>query len=163
MATNPSPLQDAEAPPSADNFQLKRRQPPVAASVAAAAVWMRMPRAQRCPSQLRHARRCDLPLSNQCLYNKQQITSAVRIYADELYIRRRVRRGTVIVSERTGGVPGPRRRSPGQRAIIDLTTKTRQQRAPHKDVELNRRWREGCPARSILGFIFHCSFITACD
>ena len=49
-----------------------------------------------------------------------------------------------------------------RRAIIDLTTKTRRRRA-HKDVELNRRWWEGGEARSILGFIFHCAFITACD
>ena len=79
----------------------------IAASIvaAAAAAWMRMLGARRL-SELRHTRRDDLPLSNQCLYNKQQITSVVRILVDELYIRLRVQRGTVIVSSKRAGVVG---------------------------------------------------------
>jgi len=152
-------------------------------------------------TDIRTPDRCiDAASSNQCLYNKQQITSG-RSYIDgrrrarraRLYIRCRVRRGTAVVGAPTSIL---RQDARAQRRRSELATLLaggwRHATWPllcrivcsgyRRDrvvcswpfcllvTIVSDMWTEGdatpparLPAPSILGFIFHCAFITTFD
>jgi len=163
---------------STDYFQLQRRRPCCSSSSSSSK--RRDARAAVRRIATTHPRRDYLPLSNQWLYNKQQITySALLVYirAASSYtsgiacVRGARRSSAGAVRGPGGGSRGRRRREKttsldGVRQHRSYDQDTSAAVARTKTFDVNWRRREGDArrrSRSILGFIFHCAFITPFD